>query len=71
MNRVSTLAAGEAASTLGRAIDLVARKAATVYRWRRARRTRASLDHVDDRMLADIGLKRSDVMAMRFTRRRG
>lgn len=72
MNRVSTLAAtGEAAATLGRAIELTARTAATFYRWRRRRKTRTSLDRLDDRMLADIGLNRSDIMAMRFTRRLG
>lgn len=72
MNRVSTLAAaGEAASILGQALDRLAGRAAVAWRWHRRRRTRAALDHLDDRMLRDIGLDRSDVITMRFARRRG
>jgi uncharacterized protein YjiS (DUF1127 family) len=70
MKRSSTLAADEVAP-LGRALDLVGRAATGACRWRRRRRTRASLDQLNDRMLADIGLNRADVMTMRVARRRG
>lgn len=67
MNRMSILAAaGDAAGALGDAIDLKNRVVARLARWRRRRRTRASLGHLNDRLLADIGLTRGDVLVSRF-----
>ena len=82
MNRSHTHAAPEAARTLGEAFLAsgrifgdafveIARLTAEFRRWRRARRTRRSLDHLDDRMLADIGLSRGEVMTLTFIRRDG
>lgn len=67
MNRISVFAAaGEAAAVLGGAIDLASQAVSKLYRWRRRRRTRMALGHLDDRLLADIGLTRADVLYPRL-----
>ncbi|MGE4244381.1 MAG: DUF1127 domain-containing protein [Parvibaculaceae bacterium] len=67
MNRISVFTvAGEAAGVFGGAIDLAGRTAAKLYRLRNRGRTRMALGHLDDRLLADIGLTRGDVLAPRF-----
>jgi uncharacterized protein YjiS (DUF1127 family) len=71
MIRIATVDAGGRslgrATFLGSGLEFLLRTVKAVRRWNRRRRTRRTLEELDDRMLADIGLSRTDVIAMRVT----